>query len=137
MPPDPVPLGSPADWLRYALSDLAVSEGPAAPNVLTETLCYHAQQAAEKCLKAVLVNCGTDPPRTHDIALLVTAVRDAGIDWPSELDCAADLTQYAVRSRYPGWPRPPSEADRQQAVAVARKVLEWAQGIISPSGRNT
>ena len=36
-----------ANWLAYAESDLAVAGGVDRPGVLTETLCFHAQQAAE------------------------------------------------------------------------------------------
>jgi hypothetical protein len=36
--------------------------------VLYELLCIHAQQAAEKSLKAVLIHHGIAPPRTHNLA---------------------------------------------------------------------
>ena len=65
MPPEP---GSPADWLRHAGSDLALSRTPADNEVLPETLAFHAQQAAEKSLKAVLLHAGIEPPRTHNLA---------------------------------------------------------------------
>lgn len=32
--------------------------------------CFHAEQAAEKALKALLVVAGIDPPRAHDLELL-------------------------------------------------------------------
>jgi len=48
--------GSPADWLRYAHSDLVLAETPPPTGVLLELLCYHAQQAAEKALKAALLH---------------------------------------------------------------------------------
>jgi len=47
--------GSPADWLRYAHSDLELARVGRAPHVLLEELCFHAHQAAEKAIKAVLV----------------------------------------------------------------------------------
>lgn len=50
-----------ARWLAYADSDLAVARGADRPGVLTETLCFHAQQAAEKAIKAVLVAGGAEP----------------------------------------------------------------------------
>jgi HEPN domain-containing protein len=51
-----------ARWLAYAESDLAVAHGVDRPGVILETLCFHAQQAAEKAIKAVLVAEGADPP---------------------------------------------------------------------------
>ena len=55
MPPERPQPGSAQDWLRYAGSDLELARMSASPNVMLESLCYHAQQCAEKSLKAVLV----------------------------------------------------------------------------------
>ncbi len=55
MPPEGRLPGSPADWLRHAHSDLELARVGRATKVLLEGLCFHAQQAAEKALKAVLV----------------------------------------------------------------------------------
>ena len=57
LPEPPIP-GSPEDWLRYARSDLALAQQRQAPEILLATLCFHAQQAAEKSIKAVLVQRG-------------------------------------------------------------------------------
>jgi len=55
MPPEVYAPGSPADWLRHAYSDLALASTMPLPQILLEQLCFHAQQAAEKALKAILV----------------------------------------------------------------------------------
>lgn len=56
MPPErPVP-GTPADWLARARSDLGLSQVPLPRGTLYEDLCFHAQQAAEKAMKAVYVH---------------------------------------------------------------------------------
>ena len=47
--------GSPTDWLRHAYSDLALASITPSSQILLEQLCFHAQQAAEKALKAILV----------------------------------------------------------------------------------
>jgi HEPN domain-containing protein len=62
MPPEP---GSPEDWLRYARSDLAMARRVTDGEILIESLCFHAQQAVEKALKAVLVRENIRPPRTQ------------------------------------------------------------------------
>lgn len=130
MPPSGTPPGSPLDWLRHAASDLAVAEQAASPAILYETLCYHAQQAAEKSLKAVLVHAGTEFPYTHSIARLITVVQEAGVNWPTDLDEAAELTEYAVWSRYPGAAKPVTESDLQRSIAIATSVLSWAEKVI-------
>jgi HEPN domain-containing protein len=133
MPRDLPTAGSAEDWLRHAESDLALSSHPRFENVLTEMLCFHAQQAVEKSLKAALVHRGVTFPHTHDIAALVTAVRNAGIDWPDDLDEAVDLAEYAVAARYPGAHLGVSDDDLRTAVDLARRVLAWARASIQKS----
>lgn len=55
--------GSPESWLVYANSDLALAKSAAGPGILLESLCFHAQQAAEKAIKAVLIHSGIPVPR--------------------------------------------------------------------------
>lgn len=70
MPPEQPAPGSPADWLRHARSDLALARVPLPQDTLYSELCYHAQQAVEKSLKAVLIQRGIEFRRVHDIAYL-------------------------------------------------------------------
>ncbi len=55
MRPDTFVPGSPEDWMHHARSDLAVAKIGRNNDVLFETLCFHAQQAVEKSLKAVSI----------------------------------------------------------------------------------
>jgi HEPN domain-containing protein len=61
MPPEDSAPGSALDWLRHAKSDLALARLQPSPDVLLAQLCLHAQQAAEKALKAILVSRGIPP----------------------------------------------------------------------------
>jgi len=45
--------GSPQEWLARAKGDLALASAPLPPGGFYEDLCFHAQQAAEKALKAI------------------------------------------------------------------------------------
>ena len=71
MQPDAPQPGSPADWLRHAAGDLELSKVDRAPAILLESLCFHAQQAAEKALKAVLIAHDIRYPKTHNISTLL------------------------------------------------------------------
>ncbi|HVT02768.1 MAG TPA: HEPN domain-containing protein [Thermoanaerobaculia bacterium] len=53
MPRDRATPGSAEDWLARARSDLAIARSPLPEGAFLEDLCFHAQQAAEKALKAV------------------------------------------------------------------------------------
>ena len=116
-------------WLKYAESDLAVARGVDRPGVLRETLCFHAQQAAEKAIKAVLVVGGIEPARTHDLAVLLATVPGTLLAGLDAMNVAA-LTVYAVASRYPGDDEPVSVGEQAEALATAVEVVEWARRII-------
>ena len=71
MPRENPTVGSAGDWLRHAESDLSLAHVTRhSEEILIETLCFHAQQTAEKALKAVLVFCNIEPPKTHSIGML-------------------------------------------------------------------
>ena len=76
MPSEAPKAGSAQDWLRHARSDLALASMRKTKRLLYEHLCFHAQQAAEKAVKAVLVHHGIRVPRSHDMAYLLTMLPD-------------------------------------------------------------
>lgn len=61
-------------WLTKAQNDLLnIENNLAGKQIPWDTVCFHAQQAGEKLLKAFLVHHDQMPPRTHDlVALLAT-----------------------------------------------------------------
>lgn len=60
-------------WLRKADHDLLnIQNNLAAKDIPWDTVCFHAQQAAEKVLKAFLVARGHDLSKTHDLVALLT-----------------------------------------------------------------
>jgi len=58
-------------WLSYAESDLSLASTKPEGAILPGTLCFLAQQACEKSLKALLIYCGIQFPRTHNINVLI------------------------------------------------------------------
>lgn len=124
LPPD-----SPKAWLERARSDLALARVALdTEDVLPADACFHAQQCAEKALKAFLVHLGVPFPRTHVLELLVDLAKGEGIDVPLALDEAIELTQYAVETRYPGAWEPVENDEARSAVARASAVLAWVEG---------
>ncbi len=118
-----VPTSNYRAWLRKAEHDLLnVENNLAAEHVPWDTICYHAQPAAEKCLKALLVHRGEVPPRTHDlVALLARCVAHA----PDLADLEADarnLTAFAVGARYPDDLFEPTEDDGRAMTEAARRL---------------
>ena len=124
-------LGSAVDWLRYAESDLDIARITQSSRILLEGLCFHAQQAAEKALKAVLIAYSIPFPRTHNITVLIDLLPQ-DIALPSEVEAAASLTDYAVLMRYPGNLEPVTEEEYREAVRLAEVVVHWAETLIQP-----
>ena len=115
--------GSPADWLDFARGDLAVARVLLLSDVPPRAPAWHAQQAAEKALKAVLVARGEAVPRTHDLLDLAARAGSHVSGLPSTRDLA-DLTFHAVQPRYPDDLAEVDEADALRAASTAERVLD-------------
>lgn len=123
-PPD-----DPQEWLNRARSNL-IRTGMPSEGVYLEDLCFDAQQAAEKAIKAVLMHREGSFPYVHDLARLLTLVEQSGQDVPAEVRQAAMLTRYAVTARYPGVTEPVTQDEYEGAVAIAEDVVQWAENTI-------
>lgn len=129
MPPERFPPDDPREWLNRARSNLARAKAEI-PDAYLEDLCFDAQQAAEKAIKAVLLQKKVAFPYIHDLARLLTLLEESGAEVPEKVRQAESLTQYAVVTRYPGLTEPVSEAHYREAVANAEAVLGWAKTVI-------
>jgi HEPN domain-containing protein/predicted nucleotidyltransferase len=114
-------------WLRYAGEDLATAERMTSERGWTPRIaCFHAQQAAEKALKAVLVAEKLPPVYSHNLELLRDAIPEGRKSRQVDFD-AAWLTGWAVLPRYPGGEPDATPADAQKAVAWARAIVDAAR----------
>ena len=83
--------------------------------------CFHAQQGAEKYLKARLVEAGITFPRTHDLLLLLSLILPVEPSWgvlQPELDT---LNKYAIAYRYPG--QDATKNDAKAALLYNNEIL--------------
>lgn len=101
----------------------------AADKIADEIIGFHAQQAIEKALKAILTCAGVEFEFTHDLALLLEEVEKLGHKSPATSDDVEELTPFAVQFRYSilGEDEP---FDRQAAAQLAEKFVEWARDVI-------
>lgn len=89
---------------------------------------FHAQQAVEKALKAVLSGAGQAYPRTHNLVMLIELLRSAAIDLPPDAEALGNLTPYGVVLRYEDMlVDAPPPADPAEFEAVVSRTLSWAQ----------
>lgn len=115
-------------WLAKAESDLLAARRLFAAGGPFDAVCFHAQQACEKALKAVLAWAERDIPRTHNLedlqASCALVLPETGALRSLDL---SQLTPYAVETRYDAefWP------DRHTA-AEACGVAEQVMSIVPP-----
>jgi HEPN domain-containing protein len=121
--------GSVDDWLARARSDLAISQVTLPETGFYEDLCYHAQQAAEKAIKAVYLHHGWGFEYVHNLSVLLSELESHGMGIPDEIKLAAVLSRYAFQTRYPGLTEPLTQADHEKAVKLAAAVVRWAEAI--------
>ena len=122
-----------ARWVEKAEGDLvtarnniqAKTPGP------TDSTCFHAQQSAEKYLKAFLIQAGVDSPFTHNLAKLAELCAGIDASFRSLISVVESLTPYAVEMRYDSefWPDEEVARDaRSRALAVRDFVLRRLPG---------
>ena len=118
------------DWIRFAREDLRVAEWAFSTQIYNQT-CFHAQQCVEKALKAWLSHQGTLPPRTHQLSLLMALLTEDVL--PDLRPAITLLDRFYIPTRYPdalpgALPEGlPGAADAQEALDVARQVLQQTQ----------
>ncbi len=112
-----------AAWLEKADSDLlCIENNVAASRVPWDAVVFHAQQAGEKVLKALLVAAGVTVPRTHDLVALLSQARSAGFDIAVARPDVEVLSRFGAAVRYPDPVYSPSEEDGREMTAAALRL---------------
>jgi len=114
------------EWLKRAYSSLELAKFSDNDFVYYEDLCYQAQQAAEKGLKALLIFYGVEPEKTHNLLILLqelekyTALND-------EIKEVLKLYNFAVQTRYPGDYIAIEKEEYEQSIIIAENCLRWVE----------
>ena len=121
-----------ARWLAYARADRAAAERLAVD--LWHVACFHAQQASEKALKALLTRIQGDAVPTPLAHVLLRALSELGEAVPDDVASAANaLDRYYIPTRYPDAldfadaALVYSTQDARQAIGWADTVLRWCE----------
>jgi HEPN domain-containing protein len=116
-------------WLSKGDSDLANAKRTVDSDGPYDTGCFHAQQAVEKYLKAILAIHGLDIPRTHDLEeLQILCVEFIQSDAFGRL-ALEELSDYAVSVRYDFefWP---DVGTATEAIMIAEEIRLFAEKAI-------
>lgn len=117
------------EWIAKAEADLqnvrlVLDVGPEGP---LDTAAFHAQQCAEKYLKALLCFRGEDVPRIHDVEALLTRTHMGG-RVEMTVEESRLLTDYATVTRYPGGYEPVSYEEAVHALELAARIRAAVRG---------
>jgi len=115
------------DWIALA----RLQAGPLAD--VAEVVTFHAQQCAEKYLKALIQREGREPPRIHHLSTLLDMLASLYPDLENlRLPCE-NLAPYAVLFRYPG--EEACEEDAGEALENAGLIRTAIRDKLDVAGR--
>jgi len=118
--------------LRRARDDGYVADRPAQdPAAPDWVIGFHAQQAVEKAIKAVLTNVNVVSPRTHNIAMLLALLQQNGIQTPDQDVFLERLTPFGVAARYDTELDQSFSLNRERTRLEILALLEWAGAMLS------
>lgn len=114
-----------SQWLSKAQQDIAAARTLANAELpLLYPACFHAQQAAEKFLKAFLTHHQIEFTKTHNIGVLLDLASNADPELAARLAGASTLTPFGVELRYPGDAPEPNVGETREAVGLAERVRD-------------
>ncbi len=121
------------NWLFRANEDIAVIDNLINAGVenYTSTICFHAQQASEKFLKAFLVHYDVDFPRTHDLDFLLLECQKINKEAFQDINLIS-LSEFGVSVRYPDDFYIPTVSEAVEYHQVAKELKEIIEGLITP-----
>jgi HEPN domain-containing protein len=122
-------------WLAYGDEDLRFAKHGFSLSRLPpyRLIAYHAQQCAEKHLKAYLVFHAIDFPYTHSLSRLLELCAERA-PWAEQLRDAEELTPYAITARYPGEDEEVREDEARRALEIAARVRQAVRTALKAEG---
>lgn len=117
------------NWLVRAESNLRLAKKGNVEGVVCEDLCFEAQQAAEKAIKALLIHFGDEFPKVHSFNVLLERLQKH-IVLPPYIEDVLELSDYAIQTRYPGDYHPVTEEEYRRAIIISQKALKWVKKVI-------
>lgn len=114
-------------WIKKAENDLITAKNSIKiePEPPLDTVCFHAQQCAEKYLKAFLIYHNIEFEKTHDLRELVLLCSKVEKEFMDILEMSKKLVDYAVDVRYPLSIEEPTLEETKEAIEIAEKIKKF------------
>ena len=122
-------VSDPQAWAERAEEDFELARSSLQrKKPFTASACFHAQQCAEKYMKALLISRAADFPKTHDLLMLSNLCSSVGLLLEINPKYLNTLADYAVRTRYPG--EEPTLGEAKEALGHAKLVRSLARNLL-------
>ncbi len=122
--------------LRKAANDLIAADTVLSTEQAMDTVCFHAHQAVEKSLKAVLAFHNVEYPWHHDLGELFALVKPFVPEMMPFEEQIVGLTPYAVAVRYDD-EFEPCLSEAAQALETATAAYQLVCKMIEPDEANS
>ena len=120
------------EWLERGTHDLETARLTFQAGGYTDTIGFILQQGMEKCLKALLVANQTEPPRTHDLKVLLNGASQYLESTADYYEACLMATKYYIEDRYPPGPvTMPSKDEIGMVLDKAVKLMSEIKEIIN------
>ena len=126
-------------WLIKAINDYKSAQkllSQPEEEIITDTACFHCQQAVEKMLKAFLLNYNIEFGKTHSIEYLIKLCSKIDKEFEKLYEIIEGLTEYAIDVRYPDEFYIPSIEEAKEAFDTATKVKEFVLRKLKINGKD-
>ena len=111
-------------WLNYAETDLQAAQALLESNgFFPRQICFLSQPCAEKAIKAILVFEEVNFPKSHDLDRLRDLIPE-GWKFKKAFPDLAELTIWAIESRYPGDVPDVLESEARETLHLAETVFD-------------
>lgn len=120
------------DWIRKADLDFKTVVRLSAEGEFRDVVGFHAQQAAEKYLKALLTRHQVEFPKTHVIRRLLILLKPVDPAMADALDDANWLSPFGAEIRYPGDRAEALPGEEVRARQLAQKVRDAVMAVLEP-----
>lgn len=116
-----------SEWLQRAEDDLKTIEVLLREGVALRMVCFHAQQAAEKCMKGYLAYHEKHVRKIHELDELLAECEQFDAAFRTLREDALYLTQFYVDTRYPEVLGDVSSAEATRAQEAAKRVCDFVK----------
>jgi len=118
------------EWLNKADEDFLVAEREfTAKPPACSAVCFHAQQAVEKAIKALLIEFAVEFPKTHDLKFLLNLTKTKTTAFSGLEKRLTELSIYAVEVRYPG--SQPDKKRAKESISAMRAFFKKLKNVLS------